>query len=453
METKLNAANVKQLDERGEGQAVFSSLDKIDKDGDVTLKGAFGEQVVPLVAAHEWSETPIGKARIHEEGNEAIADFQMNLDNDLGKNWYSALLFDLSHPPAKQEYSYGFSLKEWSFGEFEGQKVRFLKQIQCHEISPVLLGAGVNTRTLNLKRNGKDPLPTVLKQAVIDKAKETGKTQFHLTSEIAEKSGIKQDLVYRMIAGEIESSGEFLQSASAILGITLEESLSSDAKRKSTVAEPRISCPAHTTETSIEIWNGAAHERRVKAGETAAYYKRVYALQDGHADPTTKSAWRFLHHFIDADGNPGKASTRACVLAVAALNGARGATTLPEKERRDVWEHLARHIEDAEMTPPILRASNDGSKVADELSWLIWDAEACIERLQELKEMRAKPTMNTDGRPLPAERIEQISTFKALMEQLDNLIRRPVIDASAGEALQRFNQLRMRGLDLNAPKS
>ncbi|MEK7765262.1 MAG: hypothetical protein AAB368_03395, partial [bacterium] len=59
--------------------------------------------------------------------------------------------------PPKQEYSYGFRVEESSEGEFraaEGaapQKVRFLKRLAVAEVSPVLKGAGINTRTLALK--------------------------------------------------------------------------------------------------------------------------------------------------------------------------------------------------------------------------------------------------------------------------------------------------------------
>lgn len=150
---KVHEGNVKQFSEKGEGVAVIATLNVIDKDGDVTIPGAFGEQVAPMVPAHDWRQTPIGKVRIHEEGNEALADFQLNLKTDLGRNWYEALQFDLAHPPAKQQYSYGFSLAKDGAepGEFTGQPVRFLKRLEVHEVSPILLGAGINTRTVGLK--------------------------------------------------------------------------------------------------------------------------------------------------------------------------------------------------------------------------------------------------------------------------------------------------------------
>lgn len=150
METK-QISSVKQLNEKGEGVAVIATLNVIDLDRDVTLPGAFGEQVVPMVPAHDWMEAPIGKAALREAEKEVIAEFQLNLKTDAGRNWYEALKFDLDRPPMKQQYSYGFSIVESESGMFENQRVRFLKSLQVHEISPVLLGAGVGTGTLALK--------------------------------------------------------------------------------------------------------------------------------------------------------------------------------------------------------------------------------------------------------------------------------------------------------------
>jgi hypothetical protein len=148
---KVHEGNVKQLSEKGEGVAVISTLNVKDKDGDVTLPGAFGEQFVPVVPAHNWGAVPLGKAKIVERGNEAVAEFSLNLNT--GRDWYEHLKFDLAHPPALQQWSYGFSIPKdgAKVGGFEGQTVRFLKQLTVHEVSLVLLGAGVDTRTVALK--------------------------------------------------------------------------------------------------------------------------------------------------------------------------------------------------------------------------------------------------------------------------------------------------------------
>lgn len=153
METKITAGSIKRLDTQGRGLAVIATLNVIDHDRDVTLPGAFGEQMVSMVPAHQWGEAPIGKARVFERDGEALAEFELNLKTDLGRNWYEALKFDFEKPPARQQYSYGFSIAENGSerGDFQGQRVRFLKKLIVHEVSPVLLGAGRGTRTLAMK--------------------------------------------------------------------------------------------------------------------------------------------------------------------------------------------------------------------------------------------------------------------------------------------------------------
>jgi len=159
MEYKNITIEVKDLNEKGEGLIKFAQMNVIDSDEDVTLPGAFGSQTAQLVPAHNWAEVPIGKAKIKEDGNDALAEIKLNLKTDLGRNWYEAIKFDMENfPPSKQEYSYGYDVLEESKGEHEGRQVRFLKKLKVHEISPVLLGAGINTMTLALKNQKQSSL-------------------------------------------------------------------------------------------------------------------------------------------------------------------------------------------------------------------------------------------------------------------------------------------------------
>jgi hypothetical protein len=151
MKDKKNfAAGFKQFADAGKGAAVFATLNTIDQDGDVTLPGAFGKQTAKLSPAHDWTAPNIGKADISEVGVEAIADFQFYMDMESAKDWYLALKnnYENSIP---QEFSYGFKILDSSYGEFEGKNVRFLKSLRVLEVSPVMLGAGVNTRLLAMK--------------------------------------------------------------------------------------------------------------------------------------------------------------------------------------------------------------------------------------------------------------------------------------------------------------
>lgn len=168
-EYKRVTAEIKELGEKGEGLIKFATLEVIDADQDVSRSGAFGKQTMQMVPAHEWQQSPIGKAQIFEEGNDVLANIRLNLNNSHGKDWYESIKFDMEvFPPPKQEYSYGYTPIKFSHGEFEGQQVRFLEQIEVHEISPVLKGAGVGTGTLLLKEKGQRQKDLHKKQTTLE---------------------------------------------------------------------------------------------------------------------------------------------------------------------------------------------------------------------------------------------------------------------------------------------
>ncbi len=109
-------------------RAVVATLSRIDGDGDVTVPGFFGRQDVAVVPVHDWNHVPIGKGLLYEQGDQAIADLKVNLAIPQARAWWEAFKFDLEHPPALQQWSYGFTVKAGgSFsGRFGGKAVRFL---------------------------------------------------------------------------------------------------------------------------------------------------------------------------------------------------------------------------------------------------------------------------------------------------------------------------------------
>lgn len=139
---------LKSLEETGDFSCVFATLQVVDGDGDVTLPGAFGRQNVRISAwGHKWGDLPVGKGVIYELGNEAICDGRFFLDTAGGRETYRTVknLGDL------QQWSYGFDVLKSRPGSFEGRQVRFLEKVKVYEVSPVFLGAGVNTRTTAIK--------------------------------------------------------------------------------------------------------------------------------------------------------------------------------------------------------------------------------------------------------------------------------------------------------------
>jgi len=299
----LKPARIKQMDERGHGTAVFATFGVVDSDGDITEPGAFGEQHVKILPTHDWSSVPLGKGITREEGDQALVDFQLNLDTQAGRDWHSALRFDLEHGQPLQEWSYGFSIKEADHETREGQAVQVLRALNVHEVSPVVLGAGMGTGTVAIKSD---------KRAV----------------------------------------------------------------------------GTHTTKTSSAPWDGPRNERRVLEEQSASYYQGIYAWRDPEGQTGNKTAWRFLHHFVDDDGNAGAASIRAARTGIAVLNGARGGTTIPEADRKGVYRHLAQHLRDAGEEVPDLRSYDEcAMKLSDQITFATWDAETALERARQVKKL------------------------------------------------------------------
>lgn len=149
----LLSAKDTKVEKDGTGQAIFATLNVVDKDGDVTLPGAFGSQETHLVGAHQGQNPAVGKSAISEKGDRAVADIRFNLEISAARDWHSALKFDLDpkNGTPQYEWSYGFNVVDFETGVFEGRDVRFLKKLDVIEVSPVLRGAGEGTRTLSLK--------------------------------------------------------------------------------------------------------------------------------------------------------------------------------------------------------------------------------------------------------------------------------------------------------------
>lgn len=156
------------------------------------------------------------------------------------------------------------------------------------------------------------------------------------------------------------------------------------ANRDTRLISVKKAVASHSTATSDGPWDGPANEKNVLSGKDAEYYRKIYAWNDPDGDPSVKSSWRFIHHEVSSDGDPGAANVRACQTGIGVLNGARGGTTIPDEDREGVWRHLARHLRDADLEPPELKSAREiGMKVGRRNSE---KDEAAIIQIAELAE-------------------------------------------------------------------
>lgn len=122
----------------------------------------------------------------------------------------------------------------------------------------------------------------------------------------------------------------------------------------------------HSTATVEGAWDGSAAEAALPSPLPVALAREAYAWIDPAAvsdGNVPKAAAKFLHHEI-TNGNVGAANLTAASAGIAALHGARGGTTIPEADRRGVYNHLARHLRDAGREPPPFNVQDSIEAVA-----------------------------------------------------------------------------------------
>jgi hypothetical protein len=142
---------------RGEVEAVFSTFNVVDKDGDWTLPGAFTDGAEVLISAYghsSWGgQLPVGKGVIKTTATDARLVGKFFLETQGGRDTFATIraLGGLA------QYSYGFDILEKGelTDELRQRGVRrVLPKLKVHEVSPVLLAAGVGTRTVATKCTG-----------------------------------------------------------------------------------------------------------------------------------------------------------------------------------------------------------------------------------------------------------------------------------------------------------
>jgi len=254
---------------RGQVSAVFSTFNVIDADGDVTLPGAFTDGAEVPISSYghsSWqSGVPVGKGKIRTTDTEAILDGQFFMDTQAGKDTFTAI----KELGSLGQWSYGYDVLDAEPGVQNGVDVRLLKALLTHEVSPVLVGVGVNTRTLSAKSAGGGGSTA------------GGQTSFK-TGIRAHKSGVTNrewDRVSVVAAIAPDASVSDLRSVFALVDAAR------DPEAKSSYQLPHhhgVGGPANVRAViyGIADLNGAAGATMTEAARKAAYEHLAAHLRD-----------------------------------------------------------------------------------------------------------------------------------------------------------------------------
>lgn len=120
----------------------------------------------------------------------------------------------------------------------------------------------------------------------------------------------------------------------------------------------RKAIPYAKTGTVDSAWDGSATKADIPSDATESDLRGFFAWVDPDGDPTTKTAYKFIHHEV-SDGKAGDANVPACQSGIGVLNGARTGTTIPDADRQGVYDHLAHHLKDAGEEPAPLRSRSE----------------------------------------------------------------------------------------------
>ena len=135
----------------GRVSAVFSTFNVLDLDGDVVLPGAIkdGAEVVLSAYGHtsHGGSLPVGKGIIRTTPTEAVLEGQFFMNTAAGRDTF-AVVDSLG---ALQEWSYSLHDVKAHRGDWQGEPANIIEAVRIKEVSPVLLGASIGTRTLATK--------------------------------------------------------------------------------------------------------------------------------------------------------------------------------------------------------------------------------------------------------------------------------------------------------------
>lgn len=140
---------------KGLVEAIVATLGVIDKDFEVITATAIKDESKVTVSSYGHDIVfgdglPAGKGHLYIEDDRAVFKGKMFLGTQRGRETFEVL----KEMGADQQWSFGFRVLGSEIPDEAWQKKgarRILTKLDAFEVSPVLIGAGVGTRTVSAK--------------------------------------------------------------------------------------------------------------------------------------------------------------------------------------------------------------------------------------------------------------------------------------------------------------
>lgn len=146
-----SGAGAVKAGEQGLVSAVIATFNVVDSDGDWTVPGAFPVGAEVPISAYQhtsWSGAlPVGKGVIRADQTRAWVEAAFFMNTAAGRDTFEVV----KELGPLGQWSYGYDVVDSDQEQRDGRIVRVLRSLVVHEVSPVLVGAGVGTATLDAK--------------------------------------------------------------------------------------------------------------------------------------------------------------------------------------------------------------------------------------------------------------------------------------------------------------
>lgn len=407
-------------EDRGIVEAIVSVTGVVDEVKDNILPGAYAKTLkarTPKGAwSHQWDQ-PVSKTLAAEElmpgdsrlpakqrngdgwpaeAGGLLIRMQYNLKTQRGLEAYE----DAKFFGEDSEWSIGYSVPVGGAKVNSKTSVREIREIELFEYSQVLFGAMPLASTVGIK---------AAQEGFREAREAAGITphQFRGEGDTCEACGQPDGTKGHVVETQEEPLLE---------GDEGDEGDDDGAHEKggepTESVETKKAIASHSTGTDDGAWDGPAQEKRLK-GQKAAL-RKAHAWVDPDGDDDAKASYRFIHHFVDAGGDPGDASTKACSTGIGVLNGGRGGTTIPAGDRKGVHAHLAKHLTDAGMEPPDLKDEDDGKAAVEGLARKAFE-EFASALVDALRERGANGLSEDEAKRLATQKLAEVVEGKAFV--------------------------------------
>lgn len=149
----LGALEIKS-EETGEVEAIVATLGVVDRDSEVITEGAIkdGAKVKLSSYGHDaiFGDMPAGKGVLLIDGSKVVFKGRYFLNTQRGLESFRTI----KEMGREQEWSFGFRIigsEVPDEGWQEKGARRILTKLDAFEVSPVIVGAGIGTRTVDVK--------------------------------------------------------------------------------------------------------------------------------------------------------------------------------------------------------------------------------------------------------------------------------------------------------------